>query len=606
MTSFDNLVEIKIKIITIVCFISLTFALFVAKNAPATQYEASIYSSTPIFLWFFLIISIITGITIIIHQLYSRMHKKNDLWVVGIILIFLSYATILSLYIIRGYYVWNASGDIATHIGWINKIIIDDHIPNDLFYPLTHIYFAEISQILSTDLMVLVQLIPLFFGLSYILFMYLFAKSILSDKGQIILATVASSTFIHGWYLTTTPNHLSNLYFPFLLFVLIKTFITRKMAWKILLLIMVFSYPPFHPVPTLALIIFLVTLWLPQKIFNLTNKELKSYVNVLVSFNFTLLTILFVWGISWISSFGVWQSTVRNVHRLMNEGGPSHVSELANQVTYAQGYGYNVYEQVLKVMGGSLVYIILALICLPIIWKEMNSNKKFSNIFLLYGPLSVLGIFTLVLFILNIGFGPLRMVIYIDILTTIFVGFILYEIINKSRNLNRKYISIFACGFVIIFLVGVSLSGMMKLYPSPYILKTNYQTTQTEIEGMDWLFNNRNLDIDISGISIAPRRFADLLLTHEETIAQNVPYYLTTEQISPNHFGYDNNTFLSNSYENDIYLALTERDKMIYVDVYPDMAEFRWFVTDFEKLEYDSSVDKLYSNAGFDLWYVND
>ena len=606
MTGFDNLVDIKIKIIAIVCIISLTFALFVAKNSPATQYEASIYSSTPISLWFFLIISIITGITIIIHQIYNKMHKKNNLWIVGMALIFLSYATSLSLYIIRGYYVWNASGDIATHIGWINKIIIDDHIPNDLFYPLTHIYFAEISQILSTDLMVLVQLIPLFFGLSYILFMYLFAKSILSDKGQIILATVASSTFIHGWYLTTTPNHLSNLYFPFLLFVLIKTFITRKMAWKILLLIMVFSYPPFHPVPTLALIIFLVTLWLPQKIFNLTNKELKSYVNVLVSFNFTLLTILFVWGISWISSFGVWQSTIRNVHRLMNEGGPSYVSELADQVTYAQGYGYNVYEQVFKVMGGSLVYIILALICLPIIWKGINSNKKFSNIFLLYGPLSALGIFTLVLFVLNIGFGPLRMVIYIDILTTIFVGFILYEIINKSRNLNRKYMSIFACGLVIIFLVGVSLSGMMKLYPSPYILKTNYQTTQTEMEGMDWLFNHRNLDIDISGISIAPRRFADLLLTPEETIAQNVPYYLTTEQIAPNHFGYDNNIYLSNSYEKDIYLALTERDKTIYVDVYPEIAEFKWFSMDFEKLEYDTSVNKLYTNDGFDLWYVND
>ena len=409
------------------------------------------------------------GITIIIHQIYNRGYKKNNLWVVGMALIFLSYAISLSLYIIRGYYIWNASGDLSTHIGWIKQISIDGYIPNNLFYPITHIYVAELSQILDINLMLLVKLVPLFFGLLYVPFMYLFAKSILSDKGQIILATVASSTLVHSWYLTTTPNHLSNLFFPLLLFILIKAFIIRKIAWEILILIMVFFYPPFHPIPTFALIIFLVALWLPQKVFNLANKELKIDANGLGSLNVILFTILFVWSISWISSFGVWESMIQNVHRLMNEGGPSHVSELADQVTYAQGYGYNVYVQVLKVMGGSLVYIILALICLPIIWKGIHSNKKINNIFLLYGPLFALGIFILVLFVLNISFGPLRIVIYIDILTTIFVGFILYEIINKSRNANRKYISKFASGLVIILLVGVSLSGMMKLYPSPYI-----------------------------------------------------------------------------------------------------------------------------------------
>ena len=519
-------------------------------------------------------------------------------------LVFLSYAISLSLYIIRGYYTWNINGDTASHLGWIEQIAINGHIPNNLFYPITHIYVNELSQILGTNVFLLIKLIPLFFGLLYVPFMYLFAKSVLSDNGQIILATAASSTLVHGWYLTNTPNHLSNLFFPLLLFILIKAFITRKIAWKTLLVIMIFFYPTFHPVPSLALIIILIALWLPQKIFNLANKETNADVSGLGKLNVTLLTILFVWGISWISSFGIWASMILNIQRLRTEGGPSHISNLADQVTYAQGYGYNVYEEVLKLMGGSFIYIILALICFPIIWKEIRSNKEIDHLFLLYGPLVVFGILILVLFVFNMSFGPLRMVIYIDIITTMFVGFILYEIIDKSRNTNRKIISKFACGLVIILLVGVSLSGMMKLYPSPYILKTSYQTTQSEIEGMDWTLNNRNIDINISRLSIVTKRFAYLLLTPEEARAQNFTYK-SKAPIPPFHFGYDNNSFLSNSYEKDIYLVLAERDKTIYTDVFPDMAELRWTSTDFEKLEYDLSVNKLYSNDGFDLWYIN-
>lgn len=606
----DNKIRL-IKIMSTICFLLLTIALIIVKNAPATQYEASIYSSTPVSLWFFLVISIIAGFTIIVHQIYTREYENNNLWIIGMALIFLSYAMSLSLYIIRGYYMWNARGDIASHIGWIKQIAIDGHTPSNLIYPITHIYFNEFSQILGTDfgtdLFLLIKLIPLLFGLLYVPFMYIFAKSILSDNGQIILATAASSTFVHGWYLTTTPNHLSNLLLPLALFILIKAFTARKIEWEILLIIMIFLYPVFHPVPSLALIIILITLWLPPKVFHLTNNEINTDVSGLDRFNVTLLTILFVWAIAWISSFYVWESTIQKVYRsIIAEGGPSHISELADQVASAQGYGYNVYEQILKVMGSTIVYIILALICIPIIWKIIQSNKKIDLIFLLYGPLVALGTFILVLFAFDIIFGPLRMMIYISIITTIFVGFILHEIINKSRNTNQKYISKFACGLIIVFLVGVFLGGMMNLYPSPYILKTNPHSTQTELNGMNWLFNNRNLDIDITGMTIAPKRLAELLLTSEEVRAQNVPYYLEGELIAPYHFGYDNDSLLSNSYEKDMYLALTDRDKSIYIDIFPEIAELRWTSTDFDKLEYDLSVDKLYSNDGFDIWYIND
>ena len=600
--------NIIIKTIAIICFILIPIALVVARNSPATGYEASIYYSTPPILWFSLILSIVCGITIIVHQIYNREYEKHNLWMIGLLLVFLSYTICLSLYIIRGYHMWCIAGDPATHLGYIKQIITVSHFPRNIFYPIAHIYTTELSQILSIDLISLHKLIPLFFGLLFIVFMYILAKSILPSKGQVILATVASCTLAQGWYLNLTPNHLSNLLFPMLLFILVKVFTTRKLQWEILLLIMVFLYPPFHPVPTLALMITLIALWLPKRAFALINKDTSQTNNEgMGRFNATLLLILCIWAITWISSFFVWDSTIRNIHTLMVEGGPSHLSKLTEKITYAEGYGYSVIEQIFKVEGGIFVYIILTLICLPILWKEMHTNREINNLFSLYGPLSVFALFIIMLYFFNVGFGPLRVLTYVVVMCTIFTGFILYKIIEKIRQINKASLHKFALALVIILLIGVSIHGMLKLYPSPYIVSSSWQTTQTEVEGMNWFFHNRDLAIKISGISIAPGRFADLLLTPEEKRAQWLPWYwyLAEEAKAPYHFGYNNHSSLSASYNEDVYLGLTQRDKSIYIDVFPEIAELRWYLNDFEKLEHDRGVDKLYSSGGMDVWYVH-
>jgi hypothetical protein len=367
---------------------------------------------------------------------------------------------------------------------------------------------------------------------------------------------------------------------------------------------MVFLYPPFHPVPTLALLITLIALWLPKRAFALINKDTSPNNEGMDRFNATLLLILCVWAISWISSFFVWGQVIQNIHILMAEGDPTHLSRLTEKITYAEGYGYSVIEHIFKVRGDTFVFIIIALICLPILWKKMRTNKETNNLFSLYGPLAIIGLFTLMLYVINLGFGPLRFLVYVVVICTIFTGFILYEIIEKIRHINSDHFSKFALGLVIILLVGVSISGMLKLYPSPYILSTSYQTTQTEVEGMNWLFHNKDLDIITSGISIGPGRFAELLLTPEEKREQKIPWRLPKELRVPFHFGYNNHSSLSASYNEEVYLGLTQRDKSVYVDAFPEMAEHRWYPRDFEKLEQDQGIDKLYTSGGFDVWYV--
>lgn len=605
----NNIVnKYKLKVIAIVCFILISFSVFIAYNNPAKGYEPSIYQSTPSLVWIFLVISILGGVTLIVHQVYSKEYESNNFWMFGFLIIIFCYTTFLSLHIIRGYYMWCMSGDPASHLGIIRQINTDGFALRSNFYPLMHIYVAELQQILDFELIQLQKLIPLYFSLLYVVFMYLFAKSVLPNKGQAILASVASCTLVQGWNTNLAPFNLSNLLFPMALFIFFKAFNTHKMQWKILIIITVLLYPPFHIVPSLALGIILISLWLPNRIVALINKDTQKgdySIGSIDKFNATLSLILIVWGITWISSFYVWSHTIRNIHILIQEGGLTYLSSLIEQIIYAEGYQYKVVEYIVKIQGGALLYIFLTLVSIPILWRGIRINKESKRLLSLYGPFFIMNLFIILSYFLNMSFEPLRILFYVIVICTIFTGFIGYKVIEKIRHVKRVYIAKFALGLIVILLGGIFLSGILKLYPSPYILSTNWQTTKTEVEGIDWFFNNRDLQIEISGISIAPGRFADFLLTPEEKKDQgSIPMYFLEETRAPYHFGYNNHLSLSELYKKDTYLLITERDKSIYLDVVPEMAEYRWYPCDFERLEIDWGVNKLYSNGEFDIWII--
>jgi hypothetical protein len=51
-------------------------------------------------------------------------------------------------------------------------------------------------------------------------------------------------------------------------------------------------------------------------------------------------------------------------------------------------------------------------------------------------------------------------------------------------------------------------------------------------------------------------------------------------------------------------MVLGNRDRLRYVEVYPGLAKYRYYPDDFERLEGDPTVNKLYSNGGLDVYLV--
>lgn len=600
-----------LKVVLIFLFLLLSVALIITWNTPATGYEASIYRSTPLILWVSLISSVIAGITIIVVSITKNELDRSYLWKIGFLLVFLSYAVCLALFIIRGYYMWCMGGDPASHIGWIKETLDTGHAPTSLMYPITHIYLSEIIFMTDFDLVFLHKIIPVIFSVLFILYMYVFAKTVFHNTAAALLVGIVScASFRTDFYLNLIPSGLSSLLLPLVLFVIFKCMYQRCLAWAVPRSILIILYPVFHPVSTLFIGLVLITLWIPHTIpgiapyihGRITLSDLENY-----NFKFMrpFLTLL-MWFLFWISSFGIWGVTIKKIYQaIFGEGVTSEGMQLLDKIDYAREYGYSVTEIVIRQYGVLAILFGLSILAVFLLLKNLSYGRYNESLLSLSGPFVALSIFIPVLFLFDLSFNSFRFIHALTILMLILSAYTLYSILIYKKETSLLLGTTFALVIVAMILSGLFLGGLLSLYPSPYNLGTSYHNTHSEVMGMKYVYDHRNVTIPLAGISIAPGRFAGALLTSEERTTQRLPLYLGDKDKVPWHFGYDTNSSLSSAYYKETDLVLISRDRVIYTDIFRDMAKHRFTRQDFQRLETDPGVNAIYSNGELDFFKVD-
>lgn len=585
----------------IISFFLLGISFIITWMNPATKYEASIYLSTPKIYWASLLISLFVGFFIVIKFNFTDERKiyKNT----GLFLLFLAFASFLSLWIVKGYYMW-CSGDPMSHFGWINDILLTGHFEKENIYPITHIFVTQICHIININPIIPYKYIPLHFGLLYLIFMYLFAKAVLPNKRMTIFVLLVAVIPMGGWFINLTPNHLSNLTLPLAFFILFQYIDNKKYEWCILFLVMCFLFPIFHIVPSIALLIMIFTLTVP--VLTLTEKVAKKYFKFNLTFNkktsLVVTIVLFVWIITWISSFYVWDQVIRSIYILLTEGAPTQLDKLVDDISYAKSSGYSVIKQFLKVYGGKIIYLVLTAIGCIGLWKNIKKDEmtraSYLTLLVLTIPLIIVVFLMGILYFVNIfAFGPSRLEIYPIMISTLFVGYALFEYIKNGKCLRREI-------FVSVFLVFLFVIAGLKIYPSPYVLSANWQITRTEMNGMDLLLRTKD-KIPITSLSIGPKRYADALFAKDERSNVKVNLEVSEELKIPFHFGYDESINLGDHYGENIYMVLTYRDRILYKEVFPEVEHLRFTDDDFDNLEKDDSLIKFYENGGCDSYYIH-
>jgi len=612
MISQDRVAAL-IKIVSVVCLIAIAYSIIVMHDAPAKGYEPSIYSSTPTIVWAIMFISVAWGIIVVVQQVYSGAYKTDNNWMIGYALIFITYAIMLCLYIIRGYGPTNIQGDGGSHISMIQQIMATGSVPATLIYPITHIYTAIFAMISSISVIGIYMFIPAAFYIFYIPLFYLFAREILPEKGQAIIASMASLAFLNGVmpfssdHIFFLPNMLANAILPALLLVFYKFLKTSSLSWGLMLFAMLILYPAFHPLPTMIFMIIILALPIAYIAYRLWNRDFKFQNKTMIAFNIAIFLFAAVWFVQWISYY--WNDTVASFLSLIFYGGSNYVALLDKDASNASTYGFgflNIIIEVVKMMGGALLFGAIALVGLPIIMKHVRKDSKVYNVLALYSPVFFLGILMCVVYFSNFGFGPLRIVEYIGLFCTIIVAYLIYSLISRARGPGQTLAKFALIGAVIV-LIAVFINGILGVYPSSYTLSSSVQTTQQELTGMGWLLNDGNPDLSITSLNLAPYRFADALVSPDlekqwalsRFYPQDYPEILKV----PYHFGYNNNSTIGDYFKINLYMIITQMDESTYKDIYPDMAKFRYEASDFDELESDPALNKVYSNSEFDVWY---
>ena len=226
--------------------------------------------------------SILLGTFIVVYEVYSENYLKHKSWVIALFVIILNYVVIYSLPIIRGYYMYGLY-DSSSHLGKVYNTLLVGHVETANFYPIFNIIISIFTYILNISPTKVFLFAPLLFEILFFLFMYSLSRFVLPEKGQAILATLASTAPIHGWFINATPNHFSNLYIPFVFFCILKENFCehQKIEYAILLVILILLLPIFHVVPTLAMLFLMLSINFPKRILDsfIVNNPIKFFRN---------------------------------------------------------------------------------------------------------------------------------------------------------------------------------------------------------------------------------------------------------------------------------------------------------------------------------------
>lgn len=597
-----NTLQTFIKALTTLGFILISLSIYILLIVPpASGYEVSIYGAYPVFFWFLLIAAISCGIIVLVILAFEQ---ELSLWKRGYLLVLFTNGIILLLPIFRGYATLGR-GDVLTHIGRVKDILFTGHFPvtgGDIanFYPAVHVLVAAVSFITGLTPEFLAMLIPGFFTIFYMVSIHLLSKELTSSWGEVLLITAFGALLIYKHEnLMLAPSVQCFYLLPLTLFLLYRAQLNDRVAYSLLLVLLLFITPFYHPGEgTLLLAITILCLKVSVSSYRkVVEYKTGSIVTVAENINLVRLgLILFITWFTWFSSFSAFNSFKRIWNWLVyGIGEPTFVRYeiLLKEVdiSYSQ-----FLELFLKMWGHAAIYCLLAIAISMLIWKRVFFSSKYKIekwqfcFSLLFITFVVLGF---ICFFADIWLKYNRELRY-----TLFAATILNGL---GYNLFYRWRRKIAIVTIISLLIATATIGVFNTYPSPIIKQDNSQVTSAEMNGMHWFLSHQNTNLLIDNIYLTQHRFAHAIKGLVDT-----PHNIRFKAISPYHFGYNESKMYGDFYNNDRYFIDSKISRLHYPVV---LSEYRhlWKFTpdDFKRLELDLSVSKVYSNGEFWTYYIH-
>jgi hypothetical protein len=591
--------DVYLKLVAIFFVACVILAVVIARQYPATGYELSIYTNTPAPVLVLLILSFVGGIAIVAHEVLSSGYVRSRTYLAGFAVIVLAGTAFLCLPFFSDY-VTASSGDHLGHVGFVRDIVTSGHIGERNPYPVAHALLAEISTVTSLSPMDTVNLnTPLVLPI-FMLTAYLLAAAVLPNEGQRLLAALIAGGTMAGiscFYLV--PNTWSIILLPLFFYCYFKR---DRVPFRILTVAILIVYPFFHPLSSIVIMLVLATMELPRPVYLRLLRRLRMGVPAWMSSRPAIWPVLLEAAVfvPWVLTRKVFRA---NVHifweSLTSFPGAHRYESAAGGLGKANVHGLDILVLMFKLYGELLVFAILALLGAVLLVRQFRRGVRDGGAY----RLLFFGMWVPIAFVFFAadfaGVAALKVIVadrmlgYIEMACITFAAFALWEIGMRLKTAD----AIVAATCVL--LIPALLANFYGHYYSPYVIRPGQHVTHGYAAGMTWYLDTKDPEVPALCVATYPKWYARATLgvqaTYERTDMPELPEV-------ENHFGYDNFTTVGEQYDSSRYVSIDRVDRMAYQTVWKHLD--RWNDADFQRLERDPTVDRIYSNGGVDILFV--
>lgn len=570
----------------------LSVAVAVVSAMPsASTYEISIYGALPSYFWVSIVGALFFGGLVI---LLSAAEPEDTTWRPALVLMGLSNLVLFLMPFLRGYQMYGRE-DPMSHLGYIRDFVATGEIGANI-YPPAHVLAVTVADATGLDWMTVAMLLSPMFSLLYYGAMFYVLRAVFDSRREILFGLpFVMLPVLRFAHLGFRPFALSLMLIPVSLYLLFKSDQSATPAIRTAFVIVLFGQTFYHPLTALFVIGIFVLYRGSNHIPGMsgsypTTKNLFSLSVALFAVWYTQYAgILLRFKRIYATVFGVNQGEppVAAYQSTIQESSPALI-DIFRVMVFKYGVEFMLF-------GLGFVFTAAAVF---LIRKGRYVPTPHLGMFI--GTVIVFSFGGLFFLVSDLIVPPNRPFQIAKIGAIILVGQLLYvgwtKIDWSRRRIGRT------AGFwpiaVVILLLLASLTTF-SVYKSPLNSERNPQVTEMELEGSAWLMGHGEATDNLDRFGITFHRHHDY-----RNGVQALDNF--DEGTPPNHFNYTRRQYLGSSYESDHYLTITRKGRITYPELFPGYRD-RWRYTpgDFNQLERDQTINRLYDNGDYTQYLVN-
>lgn len=587
-------VPLRRKAAAVIGFGLLTIAGSVAFALPAANgYEISIYETFPLYFWGAVVGALVVGLGLILAGAFDA-DADDRYWQLGFLLVLLTHAFLLLLPYVRGYPVYGR-GDVLTHVGYVKSIVDTAAIGSIDVYPNIHLFTFTLSAATGLEILRVINVVAPVFTLVSLAAFYLLLTKIVDDRRAVLFGAAFVLLLVGTTaHVNPSPFAQSSLLVPFVLYVFFREQRSNSIAIRVVFAVAIISMVLYHPLTTLFLLFVFAVYVVAKRVFrgdtwpaNPTNAvEITAAVFV-------------TWYINFAGIINRFESVYESL--LTESSGSSQIATYSSTVERTSPALVDLLRIALFKYGVSAILLAFGSMYVIVAGYLYRRDRLGENRFVLatVGSFVVFVIFAIV-FLLNDfpgGFGrPLMYTRLFGVVLTGLFFYTLWRVISDQRLRRGIQLGVYVTVGVLV------LVSTFSLYYSPLMSNANMQVTEMELDGTEWLFQHDEDAYEIEQFGIEQRRFHDV--HYGKRTASPIIRY--EETVPPPHFNYTTHQTLGQSYSDDRYFMVTRLGRITYEKKFPDYEEFwRYTPDDYERLEYDPTVHRIYSNGEFETYFID-